>query len=315
MKYKNVLLSLFFYSYIFCAEENVSLPTGRIDLSLVLNSNEQKRFGLTGPAGESFVPLFDVNRNRDDQSWLGWMACSMAGLLGSSAKVSSSDEDFKSESEEPGFFYTSKQQEILDNPLFMACMTGNAQDVLAALACGAQINARNALGNTPLGVAVRYNRVDIIEILLLKGSAPSSIGYNNRFPLMLAIDNNSVEAVSLLLKYGALLSDAVMREMVLEYAVKRGSLAVVKTVLLYCDRGLFFGCGNLSELAVQRVVTACKHRKHEDESIIAKKVLSMINQFIAEPTLLGSALLHRQDENTETFLVVNESGDLEERSI
>ena len=52
--------------------------------------------------------------------------------------------------------------------LFMACMTGNAQDVLAALACGAQINARNALGNTPLGVAVRYNRVDIIEILLLK---------------------------------------------------------------------------------------------------------------------------------------------------
>ena len=41
MKYK-MFLSLFFYSYIFCAEENVSLPTGRIDLSLVLNSNEQK---------------------------------------------------------------------------------------------------------------------------------------------------------------------------------------------------------------------------------------------------------------------------------
>ena len=61
---------------------------------------------------------------------------------------------------------------------------------------------------------------------------------------MLAIDNNSVEAVSLLLKYGALLSDAVMREMVLEYAVKKRFIGSKKQCFYIVTEDCFF-VGNL----------------------------------------------------------------------
>jgi ankyrin repeat protein len=56
-----------------------------------------------------------------------------------------------------------------ETPLHKVCWWGNINCVLSLLSCGAEVDARNAYGDTPLYGACCQGRTDIVEVLLQSG--------------------------------------------------------------------------------------------------------------------------------------------------
>jgi len=108
----------------------------------------------------------------------------------------------------------------LDDPLHAAIIRGSVEGVNAALADGASLTTRDALGYTPLHRASDDGQVDILRVLLRHGAASGpltdSVGtsqdsgraidsrdHNAATPLMLAAAGGHVECIRLLVKSGA----------------------------------------------------------------------------------------------------------------
>ena len=70
--------------------------------------------------------------------------------------------------------------------LHMAARRGNVQVAEALLECGAHIEARDSLGETPLRRAVNCGKTGVAALLLAKGADPHSVGSKGLTPLSAA---------------------------------------------------------------------------------------------------------------------------------
>ncbi len=76
-----------------------------------------------------------------------------------------------------------------------------------ALRHGANVNACDPDGLTPLMYAAQFGRVGIAQVLLSHGASVNATDYAHTTVLSLAADNGNEEVVTLLLKNGADLTD------------------------------------------------------------------------------------------------------------
>jgi ankyrin repeat protein len=126
----------------------------------------------------------------------------------------------------------------LDKNLFQAVRDGDMDLVYRYLREGANINAVNNVGNTPIKVAIALNRVDIARELCDEGGASSftSFTQGRSSPLIYAIVQNKPEIIRELLKS---ITDAkkIVNEIdrngltPLMYAVDRNYVAVARELL------------------------------------------------------------------------------------
>ena len=87
--------------------------------------------------------------------------------------------------------------------LLAAAETGDLEGVREALAAGADVNARDKWGRTPLHQATRWGRVDVVRLLLDAGAEADARTRWGDTPLHRAAWNGCAEAVRLLLEHGA----------------------------------------------------------------------------------------------------------------
>jgi ankyrin repeat protein len=89
-------------------------------------------------------------------------------------------------------------------PLFNAAQQGRPEIARLLLANGANVDARDSLGNTPLAFAAD-NHADVAEVLLAAGAnvnarRDTQDGWS---PIFTAVDHDAVEAMRVLLRHGA----------------------------------------------------------------------------------------------------------------
>jgi truncated hemoglobin YjbI len=70
--------------------------------------------------------------------------------------------------------------------LHMAARRGNVEVAEALLGCGADIEARDSLGETPLRRSVNCNKIEVAALLLSRGADPNSRGSKGLTPLTAA---------------------------------------------------------------------------------------------------------------------------------
>jgi Ankyrin repeats (3 copies) len=87
--------------------------------------------------------------------------------------------------------------------LVIAAEVDRPKELKELIAAGADVNAANLNGETPLMAAVIRGRADIVELLLKEGAYIEGSDYAARTPLMRAAFNGSVKIVELLLQHGA----------------------------------------------------------------------------------------------------------------
>jgi ankyrin repeat protein len=86
-------------------------------------------------------------------------------------------------------------------PLLLAAREGRVNAVRYLLDQGADINARDAAGNTALGEAAYYAQIPVIKELLARGANINGLA-NGGTPLDIALSRNDNAVVDLLKHYG-----------------------------------------------------------------------------------------------------------------
>ena len=88
--------------------------------------------------------------------------------------------------------------------LFRATIEGNTDMVKSLLSSpGADVNATDERGNTPLLEAARYGHEDICRVLIAAGADIKAKDKDGKTALMLAIQNNHDDVVRVLKQAGA----------------------------------------------------------------------------------------------------------------
>lgn len=98
------------------------------------------------------------------------------------------------------FFSTDKYISYDVNPLNTAICKGDIETVKKLIENGANVNKFSG-GLTPLMTAARYNKVEIIHLLLSKGANPHITADNGYNALKFAEVSKAVDAVAILKKY------------------------------------------------------------------------------------------------------------------
>jgi ankyrin repeat protein len=87
------------------------------------------------------------------------------------------------------------------SPLFLAASQGRIAAARYLVSEGADVNAREKLGDTPLTEAVFYGQVAMTKELLLQGADVNALG-NRGTALDIAIDKKNADLADLLRHYG-----------------------------------------------------------------------------------------------------------------
>lgn len=90
-----------------------------------------------------------------------------------------------------------------DTPLHYAAIIGNKRIAVALVAKGADISAKNANGDTPLHDAVRGGNKGIVEALIAAGGDVNAKGAYDLTPLHVAVHEGDQNIVTALLAMGA----------------------------------------------------------------------------------------------------------------
>ena len=81
-------------------------------------------------------------------------------------------------------------------------MEGRKEVAELLISSGANVNAKNKSGHTPLRIAA-YMKFDLAELLIAKGATINAMDDVSRTPLDDAIEGDKKETVDLLRKHGA----------------------------------------------------------------------------------------------------------------
>ena len=98
---------------------------------------------------------------------------------------------------------TEQQQEELNNALQRAARNGHAEVCRLLLEQGADVNATNWLGLTPLFLAAWRGHVEVCRLLLERGANVHAVTRNNDTPLHDAARNGQADVCRLLIERGA----------------------------------------------------------------------------------------------------------------
>ena len=90
-----------------------------------------------------------------------------------------------------------------DVSLRAAVLIGDLAKVKSLIEEGADINAKDASGNTPLYYAIQQRNEDIAELLIAKGADVNAKNKSGQTALDIAIDQDHTGIVELLRKHGA----------------------------------------------------------------------------------------------------------------
>lgn len=122
--------------------------------------------------------------------------------------------------------------------LFYSARYGQLDPAVQLVEAGCSPNQKDILGNTPLHEAIEKCHLDIAEVFLKDGKADVNIcGFNGETPLMAAVTRGQLDAVKLLVKYGAdvNLPDAVGNPPIYR-ALQRGWNEIADILMdLHCD--------------------------------------------------------------------------------
>lgn len=93
----------------------------------------------------------------------------------------------------------------VDSKLLTAASKGNTEDVETFLLIGADINAKDVFGKTPLIIATEGGRLDIVKTLLNNDAKINERDKHGWTALRIARDNGNAEVVEILKHHGATL--------------------------------------------------------------------------------------------------------------
>nr|6MWQ_A Chain A, DARPin, Muscle-type aldolase chimeric fusion [synthetic construct]6MWQ_B Chain B, DARPin, Muscle-type aldolase chimeric fusion [synthetic construct]6MWQ_C Chain C, DARPin, Muscle-type aldolase chimeric fusion [synthetic construct]6MWQ_D Chain D, DARPin, Muscle-type aldolase chimeric fusion [synthetic construct] len=88
-------------------------------------------------------------------------------------------------------------------PLHLAAQRGHLEIVEVLLKCGADVNAADLWGQTPLHLAATAGHLEIVEVLLKYGADVNALDLIGKTPLHLTAIDGHLEIVEVLLKHGA----------------------------------------------------------------------------------------------------------------
>lgn len=91
----------------------------------------------------------------------------------------------------------------IDLELINAVVSRDPDRVKLVIDAGANVNARDAGGFSPLDTAARNRAPTIIEMLIAAGADPNAVDNDGFFPLLHAINRNHVPSIEMLAKKGA----------------------------------------------------------------------------------------------------------------
>ena len=91
----------------------------------------------------------------------------------------------------------------IDKALFEGCREGDFNKVRLALNFGADMGAKNKYGQTPLDLAVFWNRIKIVELLIDRGADLEAKTNDGSTRLHWVSRWNRIETAKLLLERGA----------------------------------------------------------------------------------------------------------------
>ena len=92
---------------------------------------------------------------------------------------------------------------IADHALLEIAKVGNIEAVKQVVANGADVNAKDTIGYTPLHHAAFGGHKEVAELLIAKGADVNAKDKNGNKPLDAANDGDQPEIVDLLVKHGA----------------------------------------------------------------------------------------------------------------
>jgi ankyrin repeat protein len=96
-----------------------------------------------------------------------------------------------------------RERSVQTDALFRAVIDGNTEMVRSLLSApGADVNARNDRGSTPLLEAARYGHNDIARTLIAAGANVNAKDNDGKTALMLAVQGNHEEVVRVLKQAG-----------------------------------------------------------------------------------------------------------------
>ena len=88
-------------------------------------------------------------------------------------------------------------------PLLWAAYNGNAEVISVLLQAGADVNAKKNNGDTPLLSAVLRENIELISVLLKRGADVNAKDDDGRTPLLSAVLRENIELISILIQAGA----------------------------------------------------------------------------------------------------------------
>jgi superfamily II DNA or RNA helicase len=129
-------------------------------------------------------------------------------------------------------YFKEQRGKDLNQQLIEACYWNKINVVDQLLGMGANINAQDSSGKTPLHHAVINNHQSLVEFLLKRGADPNIKDHQGKTPLFYAVENNWPTLIAILLQHGSDLNlrDAQGRTP-LHYAVETGRLKIIKELI------------------------------------------------------------------------------------
>jgi ankyrin repeat protein len=134
----------------------------------------------------------------------------------------------------PLYAQKSEHQLKADSLLLAASLHGNVKNIKEAIQLGANVNAINENGDSPLNLISKLSYEFLAKYFIVLGAQVNISNKQKITPLHWAVEYNNIEIVTLLLKHGADINarDAI-NETPLHWAAWTGNYAAAKWLLKY----------------------------------------------------------------------------------